>query len=400
MFVASLWSGVRRWVGCCVVGIAAAVAGCNPSLHNPERLYPVPLEMGSLRDSNNTLIDQYHAALAARSLDQARAIRNEIIAQRMYAIDVQYSEYEAQLTNERQYVGFLSSVTTQGLTTAGALFTPATTVKILSGLAGAVNATRGYYDSEVLLAQSMRTIQKQMRASRSRIATHISVRTGQSVADYPLATALGDVEEYYRAGTLTTGIIDTSTTVGIEEDDAKKRARDIAVLPAQTRLAAVLRESSIPDVRQSLPLFRPPGVDPQQLFDRQVDAALCVQLTGQPRDEAIRDYLLGRRQIDPNARTVVITERVRGLLGRAVNTVRNCQQAGYMNAFEVGRYGVATAGVRRADISALQELLNVPVTGSLDAKTREAIAKERVQKTLKPALGAQIDADFLARVFQ
>jgi hypothetical protein len=405
MFVRCLASGAacsRLWG---VVGAALLAAGCTPSLNNPERLTPVTVEMTNLTASQAALVDEYYAALRRSTFERARIIRNEIIAQRMYAVDVQYSQYEASLTRESQQVGFAAVTTAEGLTTASTLVVPAATKSILSALATAVLATRGHYNSEILLAQTMRTIQKQMRASRAKVATQISARMAQSVADYPLSEALGEVEEYYRAGTLTSGLIDTSTTVGIEEDEAKKRARDIAVLPAETRLAAVLRESSIPEVRNALPLtgFRPKGVDPQRVFEQRVDAALCVQLTGQGRNEAIRDYLIGRRQVAPDTGSVTLTPRFRTLVNRALNVVRDCRQTVYLNAFEVGRYGVAPAGVRSADIEALQRALNVPVTRELDKPTRDAIEALRRQKGLRSSPGGgfdgQIDNALLNEIF-
>lgn len=156
----------------------------------------------------------------------------------MYAIDVQYTQYETALTRESQEVGFAALTTAEGLSTASTLIVPAASKTILSGLATAVLATKGHYGSEVLLAQTMRTIQKQMRTSRNRIATQISARMAQNVVDYPLSVALSDVEEYYSAGTLTTGVIDTSTTVGIAEDESKIKKQEVGQLPPKARAAA------------------------------------------------------------------------------------------------------------------------------------------------------------------
>jgi hypothetical protein len=318
-------SGIRALASGCVVGIAVAISGCGGSLQNPDRLYPVSSEMTSLTDAQQLFVQDYQAALRGRSYEQARAIRNELIAQRKYAVDINYSQYEARLTAERQGVGFLSSTTVQGLTTAGALFTPASTTKILSGVAGAVSATRGYYDSEILLDQTLRTIQKQMRASRSRIAQHITARMTQNVVDYPLSAALSDLEDYYRAGTLTTGVIDTSTTVGIEEDRAKERELVVASLPAQARAAFVLRDPTLP-IPQPVRLPPPPAGDPRfgpierGLQSKQIVAFQKLVCVAQPNGrlgprgsdtrKLIRDYLV-RNKLKDASEDDVITDNDR-----------------------------------------------------------------------------------------
>jgi hypothetical protein len=48
-------------------------------------------------------------------------LRNEIIARRMYIIDVEYSEYEADLPSERQKFGFATTAAAAGLGIAASM---------------------------------------------------------------------------------------------------------------------------------------------------------------------------------------------------------------------------------------------------------------------------------------
>ena len=154
---------------------------------------------------------------------------------------MQYTQYETALTREVQEVGFGALTTAGALGTASTLFTPVVTKSILSALSTAVLATKGHYDSEILLAQTIRTIQKQMRASRNLISAGITAKMPQSVADYPLPIAMSDVEDYYSAGTLTTGVIDTSTTVGIRENETRIIKEDVTQAPAAARATVLQR---------------------------------------------------------------------------------------------------------------------------------------------------------------
>jgi hypothetical protein len=290
--------------------------------------------MDALATNQAVLISAYDDAVRAGS-PAARSIRNEIITRRMYAIDVQYTQYETALTRERQEVGFGTLTTAEGLSTAATLVVPAATKTILSGLATATIAVKGHYDSEILLAQTMRTIQKQMRASRNIIATNISAKMAQSVADYPLWAALSDVEDYYNAGTLTTGIIDASTTVGIEEKNTKEEKTGISQLPAGQRPSAVLRDPNTPIPR---PFVLPASTNPagegfreQRLTPRiirQLQRVVCLPEDATFTPDLRRRVIAHLNKIGQKDRTpanLLSTRDVNIMQDEADNNVKDCQ---------------------------------------------------------------------------
>jgi hypothetical protein len=327
----SLWAKLL-WT----FAVALALSGCIPSTHPPERLFPIAYEMDLIRTSQGDLASQYSANFLS-SPAQAKLIRNEIIAQRMYAIDVQYTLYENALTRETQEVGFGALTTAEGLSTAATLVTPAATKSILSGAATAVLAIKGHYDSEVLLAQAMRNIQKQMRASRNMIAAGISAKLVQSVSDYPLSAALSDLEEYYAAGTLTSGVIDTSTTVGIRETETKNIKQDVTQAPPALR-AAILRDATTPITDVRVPISKPPTFAPPPPSDTRLNAIeralqskqiiryqklVCAQQTGLLGPQGsetrtkIHDFLIANK-LKPATENDVITDDDRLALEDAV----------------------------------------------------------------------------------
>jgi hypothetical protein len=296
--------------------MALALSGCIPSTHPPERLYPVTYEMDLIRTSQGDLVSQYSSTFLS-SPAQAKLIRNEIIAQRMYAIDVQYTLYENALTRETQEVGFGALTAAEGLSTAATLVAPAATKTILSAAATGVLAVKGHYDSEVLLAQSMRTIQKQMRASRNLVAANISAKLVQGVTEYPLSAALSDLEEYYAAGTLTSGVIDTSTTVGIKEVDTKNIKQEVTQAPPALR-AAILRDATAPIAAPPrLPVIVPEGREfrEQRLLPsviKQLQRVVCLDVNGkfsaQLRTRAIT-HLNKIKQKDPSVPKDLLSTR-------------------------------------------------------------------------------------------
>ena len=217
-------AGFHRVAALAVCGsLGLLMVGCQTVKGGPERLYTAAEERASARDV--TLPDMLDRYYSARNDTERIYFRNEYIARRMYIIDVEYTEYEGALTRERQEFGFATSMVSQGLNTAGAVFTPASTVRILSGLAGGVNAGRGFYDSELLLTKTVQIAQGHMRAQRDRVARTILFQRNRSSVEYPLSAALRDLEDYYRAGTITAGLIEA---VGAAGEDAQIAAVDKA----------------------------------------------------------------------------------------------------------------------------------------------------------------------------
>jgi hypothetical protein len=235
-----------------VVVTGVLVSGCASVRGGPDRLYSVAEETQGIREN----LKGFSLAEFSK-LDEGSRIkfRNDWIAARMYAIDIQYTAYEAALTNERQNVGFGAAATTIGLTTASGLATSTMSKDILTGVAGAVTGARAAYENDILLAHSVQWVQSQMRTQRSLIGERILRGMKASTIDYPLAAALTDLEDYYRAGTFTGGMLGTTEALAAEANFAelnKQERIEIAYVP--TAAGRALRAC----------LLRP-GVTAQQL---------------------------------------------------------------------------------------------------------------------------------------
>jgi hypothetical protein len=172
----------------------------------------VPEEVAAARDSIGRLTARYYEA--GISEGERMFLRNEIISRRMYIIDVEYSEYETALTTERQRFGFVTSTVTSSLGIASTLVSPLSTAQILSGIGTGIGATRGFYDSEIVIAKTIQIAQGHMRAQRDTVAKNIFSRRNNSTIAYPLSAALSDLEDYYRAGTMTSGLIEAVGQAG------------------------------------------------------------------------------------------------------------------------------------------------------------------------------------------
>jgi hypothetical protein len=213
---------------CCVVGVRSflllsALAGCAITDGGPARVYTVADEVDQAKLMLPDLLNQYNSlTLSTDPKSEGLRVyyRNEYVARRMYIIDVEYSAYEAYLTSGRQIFGFGSDTVSQAINVAGAITTSGATSRVLNGLAGGVTAVNGYYDKDLVIAKSLQIIEADMRAQRDIVAQNILIGRGESSSTYPLSAALSDLEDYYRAGTFNSGLIQATGQAANAQNNA------------------------------------------------------------------------------------------------------------------------------------------------------------------------------------
>jgi hypothetical protein len=177
-----------------------------------------------------------------------------------------------------------------------------------------------------------------------------------------------------------------TTVTSVERNNAR---------PGRMITPATIAGGIITSSRAPLPDFRPPAAEVSKRRDNLLDLALCTNLTGQTRAAAIADYVAGARR--PARDTGNTT-----FLNQAVSVVGDCGQAGYLTAYEVGRYGIASSSARRADLGDLRTLIGdllgkaVPNTDNL-SQLRDVI-KDAREKLGLPRSKGEVDAAFLSKL--
>jgi hypothetical protein len=214
-----------RHLTCAV--IATAVVGCASTSIGPTRLYSTSSEGEAIRTQIG-LPDFAHYMELSDS--EAVRYRNNYIGARMYAMDVAYSDYEASITKENQWLGFGSTIATLGLTGASTLVPAVATKDILTTAAGGIAGSEAAYNDQLLMKQTVSIIQNQMRANRSNVAAGIMRKMSSNSSTYTLGMALSDLEEYYRAGTITGGVLGASASAGQAATDASANKDNVTVL--------------------------------------------------------------------------------------------------------------------------------------------------------------------------
>ncbi|HEY0223230.1 MAG TPA: hypothetical protein VGC38_01810 [Pseudolabrys sp.] len=221
--------------------IAPLIAGCA-SMKTPERLYAVNDEMADIK---SVLSDP--VAVHNMSTNYTKRDRNNIITARKYAIDVQYTTYEAALTHEAQMLDFGAKAANIALTTTANLIPVAHTSNMLNEIGVGTLTLDDAYNEKILRAQIIQDIQASMRTARHDQAAVIYANMKCSLKSYPMAMALSDLESYYRAGTAPAGLIKLTQTVTKAETDAKatEDSQKPASPNADAQIAANATEAAV-----------------------------------------------------------------------------------------------------------------------------------------------------------
>lgn len=153
--------------------------------------------------------------------EEKRSYRNEIVTAYILAIDTNYSEFSKGMFAQRGYLTVGGETLKSLFGAAGALTSAGQTSQILSGLSAAYDAADGSVESNIYYSQTQLTVISTMTAERSKVRVRILKGCQASSTDYPLAAALTDLEDYYRAGSVPGALSAIATTAGQKQVEAE-----------------------------------------------------------------------------------------------------------------------------------------------------------------------------------
>ncbi|WP_146047818.1 hypothetical protein [Zhongshania marina] len=128
--------------------------------------------------------------------------RNKIIKDLMAIVDWRYQTYEGNISANQSHRDFGFGMGGSLLSLGSSVSTVETTKTIFSTLSSAIQTTATKYDESYLADQASAALILQMRTDRSLIRPRLLAGLQMDFSDYNLAQAVGDILQYYRAGTL------------------------------------------------------------------------------------------------------------------------------------------------------------------------------------------------------
>ena len=167
--------------------ISLIASGCSATLGiGPERVFPIDEQVAGLRSTRDY------------SGPATKLERNNFVTQRLFAIDIEYTQYFAKLTKEKQLGNLAGDLALLGTTFAGTVVPAASTKTILSALSTAITGAKTDIDHDVYITQTIQILQSQMEASRLTVRKRIMANLSLELTQYTMWQGLSDLEDYYR----------------------------------------------------------------------------------------------------------------------------------------------------------------------------------------------------------
>lgn len=209
----------RYWTALLCLGIALLLGGCAAFDGYPKRVTDPEIDIAELKPQLDA------AAIRACLQTPDLACRNRIIGARMYATDIRFSQFEEELFRDTRRGGFNATLATLGLTTAAAASTGGA-AQALSGLSALIIGGREAFQKEVLSERTTLAIHAAMRTRRAQVALRLRGSLSQPIDNYPVETALADLDAYYNAGTVLGALVGITETVGASAEKAETELRE------------------------------------------------------------------------------------------------------------------------------------------------------------------------------
>lgn len=170
----------------------------------------------------NTLVDKYSKA-GAIPIDPSKLTvdkRNQIMDDLIYLIDVNYHQFESEFFISRASFNTTTDLAILGLGGAGALVDSSGTQAILAAISGGIGGARVSINKNFFREQSANALISTMRATRKAKLNFLRDAQTLSLSDYPISRALGDIVDYYNAGTIVGALESITSEAGKKEQTA------------------------------------------------------------------------------------------------------------------------------------------------------------------------------------
>ena len=176
------------------------------------------------------VLEEYHNVRASGTPEEARLMRDEVVAGRLAFIDANYKAFTRQFIVEKNSLDTGTDASVIGLNTAGALLNPTGTTQILSGIAAMLTGSKASFDKHFYYEQTALALYAAMNAQRKTCLATIETGLAKTDAEYSLPKAFSDLENYEEAGTFPGGLQAIQRDAGMKQSRAQERIDNITGL--------------------------------------------------------------------------------------------------------------------------------------------------------------------------
>lgn len=176
----------------------------------------------SLTSSYNTKSESQ----SENELEQARLIRNKLIAMGVEQIDANFNSYQKKNRKRNELLQFFLDFVEIGAATAISITNGERAKSIIAEGLGALQASRTSLNKNFKLLERQ-IIVNQMVTDRATVLKIILDKLNQDVAQYSWEAARSDLRNYYNAGTFDSAVSSLSINTGKQADEAEEEIRQL-----------------------------------------------------------------------------------------------------------------------------------------------------------------------------
>jgi hypothetical protein len=188
-----------------IATMAIFCSGCVTISSGPERGFDPNVEAMSV-------INDHKIPDGAQLNNQGD--RNNFVAARMYAVDLEYSTYFEKLLKERQVANTALDIGLLGLTMAGTITPGAQAKTAIAAASTAFAGAKTDIDQDIYMSSTLQILMNTMESQRLAVRNRIDANMKLTPTDYPTWRAMTDLDDYYRAGTLAGALQFLSASTG------------------------------------------------------------------------------------------------------------------------------------------------------------------------------------------
>ncbi len=202
--------------------ILSALAGCSAALDGfPNRSTNQAKDLEALEPYLG--VAKVNVYIATKDDGTRLKLRNEIVNARIHAIDANFGNFEEALHRQGVGIGIGTDWVLLAITGATATIGGQTFKAALGAASTGILGAKSSFDKHALFEKTVPAIMAQMVASRK--TALVTLRTGLQLPDsgYSLFQALGDLETYYRAGTIPGSLVGIAKAAGTKATTAEEK---------------------------------------------------------------------------------------------------------------------------------------------------------------------------------
>jgi hypothetical protein len=163
----------------------------------------------------------------AQDLDQAKAVRNELIENVLPYIDESYMNFVANMQAGRDQQNYLLDLVDLSTAAAVGITKGERALQIIGVGLTAFRGGRKAYDANFFKDTSTPILISKMDGNRAKVRATILEREAKKAEDYSLGAAVSDIVDYYNAGTLVRAFTQLQEDTAIATEASEKHLRNL-----------------------------------------------------------------------------------------------------------------------------------------------------------------------------